>query len=62
MSLVSEFDLGLGSLRHFDAQRQRNCEQALMAGCTFVRDSGGAHAIVSEIDAHRLLGPRILPS
>jgi imidazolonepropionase-like amidohydrolase len=66
LSLVSEFDLGLGSLRHFDAQRQRNCEQALMAGCTFVRDSGGAHAIVSwlksEIDAHRLLGPRILPS
>ena len=43
LSLVSEFDLSLGSLRCFDAQRQRNCEEALKAGCAFVRDSGGAY-------------------
>ena len=42
LTLVSEFDVGLTSVRHFKAQRQRNCEQALMAGCTFVRDSGAA--------------------
>jgi imidazolonepropionase-like amidohydrolase len=66
LSLVSEYGIGLRHLRHFDAQRLRNCEQALIAGCTLVRDSGGAHPSVawlkSEIDANRLLGPRILPS
>ena len=66
VSLVSEFGIGVRDLRHFDSQRQRNCEEALKAGCTLVRDSGGAHPPVawlkSEIDENRLLGPRILPS
>ncbi len=66
LTLVSEFDLSLRSLRYFDAQRQKNCEEALKAGCTFVRDSGGAFETLSylkhEIDIGRLLGPRIMPS
>lgn len=49
LSLISEFDLSLGGLRYFDAQRQRNCEEALKAGCTFVRDSGGAFVPVSYL-------------
>jgi len=66
LTLISEFDLSLKSLRFFDAQRQRNCEEALKAGCTFVRDSGGACVplkwLQEEIENHRLLGPKILPS
>jgi imidazolonepropionase-like amidohydrolase len=66
VSLVSEYGIGIRALRHFDSQRQRNCEAALEAGCTLVRDSGGAYAPVhwlkGEIDGNRLLGPRIVPS
>jgi imidazolonepropionase-like amidohydrolase len=66
VSLISEFDLSLGSLRYFDAQRQKNCEEALKAGCTFLRDSGGAFEPVSylqnEIEHNRLLGPKIMAS
>lgn len=66
VSLISEFDLSLGGLRCFDAQRQKNCEEALKAGCTFVRDSGGALVPVSylrnEIEHNRLLGPKIMAS
>jgi imidazolonepropionase-like amidohydrolase len=66
LSLISEFDMSLGGLRYFDAQRQKNCEEALKAGCTFVRDSGGAFLPVSylrnEIEHNRLLGPKIMAS
>jgi len=66
ISLISEFDLSLGGLRYFDAQRQKNCEETLKAGCTFVRDSGSAFVPVSylrnEIENNRLLGPKIMAS
>lgn len=66
LSLVSEYEFSLKSLYYFDAQREKNCEFALSKGCTFVRDSGGAYDIVhvlkQEIEAGRLLGPKIFPS
>lgn len=64
LSLISEFDLGLKGLRYFDAQRQKNCEEALKNGCTFVRDSAGASNVINylkqEIEQNKLLGPRII--
>jgi imidazolonepropionase-like amidohydrolase len=61
LSLISEFDLGLKGLRYFDAQRQKNCEEALKNGCTFVRDSAGASNVINylkqEIEQNKLLGP-----
>lgn len=66
VSLVSEFGVGLKQFRHLDSQRLRNSEAALIKGCTFIRDCGGAvapiHFIRTEIDAGRLLGPRIMTS
>ena len=63
-SLISEFELGLKQLRYFDAQRQKNCEEALKAGCTFVKDSGGAINVMdylrNEIENDRLLGPKMI--
>lgn len=63
-SLISEFELGLKQLRYFDAQRQKNCEEALKAGCTFVKDSGGAVNVMdylrNEIENDRLLGPKMI--
>jgi imidazolonepropionase-like amidohydrolase len=63
-SLISEFELGLKQLRYFDAQRQKNCEEALKAGCTFVKDSGGAINVMDylrdEIENNRLLGPKMI--
>ncbi len=51
---------------YHDAQRMKNCENALQHGCTFVRDSGGAYDMVSqlieEIEGERLMGPKIMPS
>lgn len=64
VSLVSEFGVGIRQFRHLDSQRLRNSEAALIKGCTFIRDCGGAvapiHFIRTEIDAGRLLGPRIM--
>jgi imidazolonepropionase-like amidohydrolase len=66
VSLISEFDMSLKSLYYHDAQRERNCEAAVMSGVTFVRDSGGAydmvHSLKSEVDSGKLIGPKILPS
>jgi imidazolonepropionase-like amidohydrolase len=66
VSLISEFDMSLKNLYYHDAQRERNCEAAVMNGVTFVRDSGGAydmvHSLKSEIDSGKLIGPKILPS
>lgn len=66
VSLVSEFGVGLRQIRHLDSQRLRNSEEALKKGCTFIRDCGAALAPVnyirSEIEAGRLLGPRIMTS
>lgn len=66
LSLISEYEFSLKSLYYFDAQREKNCEFALSKGCTFVRDSAGAydmvHALKQEIEAGRLLGPKIFPS
>jgi imidazolonepropionase-like amidohydrolase len=66
VSLISEFDMSLKSLYFHDAQRERNCEAAVMSGVTFVRDSGGAydmvHSLKTEIDNGALIGPKILPS
>ena len=66
LSLISEYKVSLSELHYFDAQRMKNCENALSKGCTTVRDSGGAydmvHGLKTEIDRDRLLGPRILPS
>lgn len=66
VSLVSEFGVGFRQLRHLDSQRLRNTEAALTKGCTFVRDCGAALApinfIRAEVDAGRLLGPRIMTS
>jgi imidazolonepropionase-like amidohydrolase len=51
---------------YFDAQRMKNAEFALSQGVTTVRDSGGAydmvHGLKQEINNHKLLGPRIIPS
>lgn len=64
LSLISEFDLGLKGLRYFDAQRQKNCEEALKNGCTFVRDSGAAANVINylkqEIEQNKLLGPKMI--
>ncbi|MEJ2657860.1 MAG: amidohydrolase family protein [Desulfobacterales bacterium] len=64
LSLISEFELGLKQLRYFDAQRQKNCEEALKSGCTFVKDSGGAINVMDylrhEIENDRLLGPKMM--
>jgi imidazolonepropionase-like amidohydrolase len=66
VSLVSEFGVGIRQLRHLDSQRLSNSEAALRMGCTFIRDCGAALApinfIRAEIDADRLLGPRIMTS
>lgn len=64
VSLVSEFGVGLRQIRYLDSQRLRNSEETLKKGCTFIRDCGAAlapiHYIRSEIEAGRLLGPRII--
>jgi len=66
LCLVSEFGVGIGQIRHLDSQRLRNSEAALQKGCTFVRDCGTALAPINftraEIEADRLLGPRIMTS
>ena len=66
LTLISEFDLSLSGLYYFDAQRQKNCKEALKSGCTFVRDSGGAFIptkyLKDEIENNRLLGPKIMLS
>ena len=66
ISQVSEFGVGLKQIRYLDSQRLRNSEETLKRGCTFVRDCGAAVAPVafirSEIEACRLLGPRIMTS
>jgi imidazolonepropionase-like amidohydrolase len=64
LSLISEFEIGIKQLRYFDAQRQKNCEEALKSGCTFVKDSGGAVNVMNylqdEIENDRLLGPKMI--
>jgi imidazolonepropionase-like amidohydrolase len=66
VSLVTEFGVGARQIRYLDGQRLRNVEAALEQGCTFVRDCGGAVEqlafLRSEIDAGRLVGPRIVTS
>jgi len=66
ISLVSEYGVGFKQIRFLDSQRLRNSEEALKKGCTFVRDCGAAvepiSFIRSEIEASRLLGPRIMTS
>ncbi|MCP4134739.1 MAG: amidohydrolase family protein [bacterium] len=63
---ISEFKMSLKDFYYHDAQRMKNCETALKHGCTFIRNSGGAYDMVSqlkeEIENDRLLGPRIMPS
>lgn len=64
VSLVSEFGVGLSQIRYLDSQRLRNAEETLKMGCTFIRDCGAALGpldyIRSEIEANRLLGPRMM--
>ena len=64
LSLISEYEMGIKNLRYFDAQRQKNCEEALKSGCTFVKDSGGAANVMdslrTEIENDRLLGPKMM--
>lgn len=66
LTLINEYEMGLGSLRHFPSQRLRNAESTLEAGCTFIRDSGSAvetiQYLAHEIEGGRLLGPRIFAS
>ena len=59
LSLISEFDLSLKGLRYFDAQRQKNCEEALKNGCTFVRDSAGAANIINYLKRESTLRVQI---
>ncbi|WP_430885938.1 amidohydrolase family protein [Fusibacter sp. JL216-2] len=66
LSLVSEYNMKLSYLHYFDGQRKLNCEYALKNGCTFVRDSGGAYDMVSQliedIESGHIMGPTIFPS
>lgn len=66
VALVSEYGANLKAFSYWDAQRLKNCEEALKRGCTFIRDCGGAPEqlgyIMEEIAAHRLLGPKIMAS
>jgi imidazolonepropionase-like amidohydrolase len=66
VSLVTEFGVGARQIRYVDGQRLRNVEAAIEKGCTFVRDCGGAVEqlgyLRSEIEARRLVGPRIMTS
>ncbi len=66
VTLINEYEVGLGSLRYFPSQRLRNAEGSIEAGCTFIRDSGSAvetiEYLAQEIEAGRLLGPRIFAS
>ncbi|MDC7126708.1 MAG: amidohydrolase family protein [Spirochaetales bacterium] len=66
LSLISEYKLPANAFYYFDAQREKNCENALKKGCTFARDSGGAydmiHGLMTKIEENRLLGPKIFPS
>ncbi|MCK5129694.1 MAG: amidohydrolase family protein [Clostridiales bacterium] len=64
LTLISEFDFKIKNLRYFDNQREKNCEEAIKHGCTFVKDSGGAARVIDylkeEIKQNRLIGPRIM--
>lgn len=67
LTLISEFKMGMREiLKYFKSQRLRNAEEALKNGCTFVRDCVGAapqlEYLIEEIEANRLLGPKIMAS
>ncbi len=76
IALVPQLGLGIRDLARADTwrrddprtaeQRRRNCEQALLHGCTLVRDCGAPSAplqtLRGEIARGDLLGPRIVSS
>lgn len=66
ISFVNNNKMGFKEKYYFDAQRMKNCEEALKRGCTFVRDCWGTyeqlHYLKEEIEHDLLLGPRIMTS
>lgn len=64
ISFVNNNQMGLKEKYYFDAQRIKNCEEAIKRGCTFVRDCWGTYEqlnyLKEEIKQERLLGPKIM--
>lgn len=66
LSLITEYEMKMRDTYYFDAQWERNCENAISRGCTFVRDSLGGYKTLKklerEITCGRLIGPKIFQS